>query len=389
MKYLNLFLILFLTYTVNGQGIDFFHGSLDEAKTLSQKTGKLIFIDCYTSWCGPCKRMASQVFTLEDVGKYYNENFVNMKIDMEKEEGPSVSRTYGITAYPTLIFIDHKGQLVLRKVGGTDGPGFIELGRQAAAKNDLSPQYGAQFDAGDHSPELVYKYIKALNEAEKSSGKVANLYFKENPKPNGEWDYKIIYEATQTLDSKAFELYEKNQKNIAKYYSTDQIKAKNESLINNSIKRAIEFQSNDIANQVKAFASKNLNQNAAQYYEQLVNFKMADSRREVANINVAAIKLAELTNKENKHDLNEIIYILKAKYATEKVTVPAVIALYEKQSEIADNPKDRMNYALYLFNCGEKAKAIKEAEKAKSRAFELNQDLSEFETVIQYIKSKS
>lgn len=34
----------------------------------AKKEKKLIFIDCYTSWCGPCKMLSSQVFTREEWG---------------------------------------------------------------------------------------------------------------------------------------------------------------------------------------------------------------------------------------------------------------------------------------------------------------------------------
>ena len=389
MRYFSLFIFLCVANFAGAQGIDFFNGTLDEAKALSKKTGKLIFIDCFTTWCGPCKRMASQVFTQQAVGEYYNANFVNMKIDMEKGEGRSVAGTYGITAYPTLIFIDHQGQLVTRKVGGTDGPGFIELGRQAAAKNDQSPAYAAQYEAGDHSPELVYKYIKALNDAGKPSGKIANQYFKTNPKPNNEWDYKIIYEAAQTIDVKAFDLFDKNQKNISNYFSAAQMDAKVKSILNKSIERAVEFQSNEIAGQIKAYAAKKLNKNDAAYFEHFTNLKMADSRRDVTLLNTSALRLAELANKDDKRELNDIIYILKAKYADDKSTIPVVLALYDKQADISDNPKDRLNYGLYLFNYGDKAKAIREAERARSEAAEKKRDTTEYDTVIQFIKSKS
>ena len=51
----------------------------------AKKEKKLIFIDCYTSWCGPCKMLSSQVFTLENVGNQFNADFVNVKYDMEKD----------------------------------------------------------------------------------------------------------------------------------------------------------------------------------------------------------------------------------------------------------------------------------------------------------------
>ena len=44
------------------KGIQFFHGTFAEALEKANKEGKLIFMDAYTSWCGPCKRMSASVF---------------------------------------------------------------------------------------------------------------------------------------------------------------------------------------------------------------------------------------------------------------------------------------------------------------------------------------
>lgn len=101
-----------------GEGIKFKHISLEEAKKLAEESGKLIFIDAYTSWCGPCKKMAATTFKNEEVGNIFNEKFINLKIDCEKDaDGPELSRMYKVRAYPTLLIIDAKGKLIKQTVG--------------------------------------------------------------------------------------------------------------------------------------------------------------------------------------------------------------------------------------------------------------------------------
>ena len=101
-----------------GAGIDFKSMTLDEALALSNETGKLIFIDAYTSWCGPCKQMAATTFRDKGVGEFFNENFINLKIEMEKSaDGPGVAKKYRVRAYPTLLIIDGNGSLVKQTVG--------------------------------------------------------------------------------------------------------------------------------------------------------------------------------------------------------------------------------------------------------------------------------
>ena len=113
------------TSSVN-EGIEFNHISLDEAKVMAKKSGKYIFIDCYTSWCGPCKVMAATSFMDEEVAKLYNGKFVNLKVDMEKDpDGADVAMRYQIRAYPTLLIIDHEGKLIAQRIGMQSKDGLI------------------------------------------------------------------------------------------------------------------------------------------------------------------------------------------------------------------------------------------------------------------------
>lgn len=116
------------------EGIQFFKGTLKEAKAKAKKENKLIFIDCYTTWCGPCKNMTKKVFVKKEVGDYYNKNFVCLKLDMEAAEGEAVANKYSIEAYPTYLFINDAGYLIHKDLGYLDPESFIELGKNALAK---------------------------------------------------------------------------------------------------------------------------------------------------------------------------------------------------------------------------------------------------------------
>jgi thioredoxin 1 len=99
-------------------GIKFTKLTLAKAIKQAQASGKIIFIDVHTSWCGPCKEMAKTTFTDSEVGDVFNQRFINLKIDAEQDEdGPTISRTYSVAAYPTLLFINGEGKLVKKLVG--------------------------------------------------------------------------------------------------------------------------------------------------------------------------------------------------------------------------------------------------------------------------------
>ncbi len=105
---------------VNFRDIDF-----AAAKRTSASEGKPIFMDAYASWCGPCKNMATNVFTQDAVGKFINGNFIPVKYDMEKGEGPQLRSDYGVKAYPTFLILDSEGKELARVVGGAPAEEFI------------------------------------------------------------------------------------------------------------------------------------------------------------------------------------------------------------------------------------------------------------------------
>ena len=63
----------------------------------------------------------------------YNNNFINLKIDMEKGEGVELSRKLGVTAYPSLFFINEKGVIIAKSVGYHTASALLDIGNQVIA----------------------------------------------------------------------------------------------------------------------------------------------------------------------------------------------------------------------------------------------------------------
>lgn len=60
--------------------------TFSEAVALQKKKPKMIMVDIYTSWCGPCKMMSANTFGHEKIAKYLNENFYPVKFNAETRD---------------------------------------------------------------------------------------------------------------------------------------------------------------------------------------------------------------------------------------------------------------------------------------------------------------
>ena len=105
-------LLALCTQNVKAQGIVFFTGTWKQLVEKAKMENKPIFMDVYTSWCGPCKKMARETFTQKEVGDYFNTHFINYQIDAEKGEGVEIAKRYGVKAYPTCLFLLPDGKPV-------------------------------------------------------------------------------------------------------------------------------------------------------------------------------------------------------------------------------------------------------------------------------------
>lgn len=118
----------------NSSHIIFIENSWDEALKQAAAKNKYIFVDAYATWCGPCKMLKEQTFTDDKAAAFYNANFINVAIDMEKGRGPELAQQWQLRAYPTMIIFNPKGKPVLGTVGFIKASELIRFGREALKK---------------------------------------------------------------------------------------------------------------------------------------------------------------------------------------------------------------------------------------------------------------
>ena len=115
-------------------GINFFKGSYKDALIEAKKENKLVFIDAYASWCGPCKMLRQNTFTDKEVSDYFNAHFINLSVDIEKGEGVALATKYKVTHYPTLIITDNDGKRITFTVGYIQPEDLLGFGKYGMEK---------------------------------------------------------------------------------------------------------------------------------------------------------------------------------------------------------------------------------------------------------------
>ncbi len=157
--------------------MEFVEKPFEELLAQAKAEDKVIFIDAYTTWCGPCKMMAAKIFPDATVGTVYNERFINAKFDMEKGEGPALARRYNVVAYPTYLFVDGNGDIVHKGLGYIPQDKFLALADVAVSDNNLGA-LNARYKAGERSPEFVKMYAQTLTDVyeQERAGEVISVY---------------------------------------------------------------------------------------------------------------------------------------------------------------------------------------------------------------------
>lgn len=143
-------------------GIHFHEGSFEDALVQAEQEGKHVFVDVYTTWCGPCKIMDEVVFPREEVGAYYNKRFVNVKLDAEDEsiEGPAISERYDVGAYPTYLYLNPDGTVVGRALGALPPSLFVQVAGQLIEDVDSGfSELEARYLQGERDPAFVQHYL--------------------------------------------------------------------------------------------------------------------------------------------------------------------------------------------------------------------------------------
>jgi thioredoxin-related protein len=187
------------------QGIDFQYKSWSEAVALAQKENKLVMAEFSTTWCGWCKKMAKDVFTQKEVGDIFNAKTINISLDGEKGEGPDIVSKYGITAYPTLLFVNSKGELIYKIVGYRTSTDLIDETHKALASFETAKplsEWDNEYANSKTDTAFLFDYISKRTDVQLDNSKLLEEYLSLLPSGRQSVDKNLILIANNIANIK-------------------------------------------------------------------------------------------------------------------------------------------------------------------------------------------
>jgi thioredoxin-related protein len=218
------------------KGIQFDEAPFADILAKAKKENKMVFMDAYTTWCGPCKMLVRNTFPDSAVGAFFNQYFISTSKDMERGEGTALARKYSVQAYPTLLFLDGDGNVIHRDAGYLNPEGFLALGKIAANNDNNLSSLEKRFSSGDRSPDFLFKYMQVrFKMADNSHDPVAQAFLQTQSDWRAQVASTSIMNFVENPSSAPFQFLLKNKNYFAEKFGTDAIMGKIEHVVSGEL----------------------------------------------------------------------------------------------------------------------------------------------------------
>jgi thioredoxin-related protein len=360
MFYFRLLLSLFLlSASLSAQGIQFEHGAWAEALAKAKAENKIVFLDAFATWCGPCKMLTNQTFPDSSVGAYFNAHFVNVKMDMEKGEGVELARKYGVEVYPTLLFFQPDGVVAHRAAGFYPVAQFLELGKTATDPTRNLYALETRYRSGDRDRVFLRQLIEARAAAyDPRAAALANEYLDQETDLNTPENKQIILRFASDPTSKAFKYLVQNRKAFEPQVTEGEVSQFVDQVFQNYLQNNPTLQPDQLQ-RIFATCYPEQGEQAASLYR-LTYFQQ---RSDFAKYATSAVDHFKRFPSENADELNEAAFLF-SESATNKTLLEPALAWAEKAAMLQETPYNRLTQAKILVKLGRKKEAVKAAQRS-------------------------
>jgi thioredoxin-related protein len=383
MKKLSIFSALFIGTLAFAQGIKFEDTNFSTILAKAKKENKLIFIDAYASWCGPCKLMVKNVFPQKAVGDYYNSHFVNAKIDMEKGEGIELAKKYNVKAFPTYLFVDGNGEVVHRTLGYVEENDFIQFAKDAGDPNKRLGALKQKFENGEKDPEFLKNLagLTMYNDAE-FAARVMDRYFSGKTELDRE-DVQMMLSATQSTDSPLYKTFVAKKAEITKILPAERYDAFDKNIkVNTAIRKAYNADTkkwND--SYFMTEAQKFLTKEEAEKILKRAKSSRALKDKDIAAYEKITIELYKDPSASTSEELNSIAWNF-FENVTSKASLEKAVTWAQESVKKSENYANTDTLANLYNKTGDKKNAKLWAEKSIELAKKSGEDYSDTEKLL-------
>ncbi|SHF02164.1 thioredoxin family protein [Chryseobacterium takakiae] len=383
MKKLTIFSALFIGALAFAQGIKFEDTNFSTILAKAKKENKLVFIDAYASWCGPCKLMVKNVFPQKAVGDYYNSHFVNAKIDMEKGEGIELAKKYNVKAFPTYLFVDGNGEVVHRTLGYVEENDFIQFAKDAGDPNKRLTALKQKFENGEKDPEFLKNLagLTMYNDAE-FAARVLDRYFSEKPEFDRD-DVQMLLSATQSTESPLYKTFVAKKAEITKILPAERYEAFDKNIkVNTAIRKAYNADTkkwND--NSFMAEAQKFLTKDEAERILKRAKASRALKDKDIDTYEKTTIELYKDPSASSSEELNSIAWNF-FENVTNKASLAKAVTWAQESVKKSENYANTDTLANLYNKIGDKKNARLWAEKSIELAKKSGEDYADTEKLL-------
>lgn len=255
------------------QGLTIVEQDFDKARKIAEKENKLLFLDFYTTWCAPCKKLDKLIFQNDSLSKKLGKDFVLLRYDAEKDKEHHLSKKHHVNSYPTGIILTPEGFVINRKYGfpGEELPelstsvfDFTNKSIQLNKKGKIIKGYSNKIKLTGY-PQFYIDYINRDDIKVKTSKEFNEYWKNEKGKMSEEYFSTLIYFArdvpTTISDDflknkeKYIELYGEGDVNVALVFFSfgkfdDAIENKSQKKLDKAMEFVAKALSEDSANRI-------------------------------------------------------------------------------------------------------------------------------------------
>jgi len=141
-------------------GEPFLDIGFDAACYRAKELDRVVFIDFFTTWCGPCKRLDEETWKDAEVVAWLEEHTVPIKVDAE--ERVALAKRFGVDSYPNLVFVETSGELKGRIVGFREPKAFLEQAADVLAGVSRAERLRRTLAEDPGNPDLKMELAREL-----------------------------------------------------------------------------------------------------------------------------------------------------------------------------------------------------------------------------------